>query len=149
LRLAAKRGGGERLIAERGSGLRAIAKQFDVVVETVRKCLAMEPAWRASAVIFIGSAILFVFGTLLLLRQVIVIAGSLAMLCYYIINLRIYLAFAVIAGLALLGLWCARHVRRASQNHSENASRPSKPCVTPPRPKLGSPFNKVVYSDSR
>jgi hypothetical protein len=38
------RGDGKRLIAERGSGLPTIGKQFDVAVETVRKCLAMEAA---------------------------------------------------------------------------------------------------------
>jgi hypothetical protein len=60
--------------------------------------------------IFIGSAILFAIGMLLLLRSVIAIAASLVMLCYYLIKIAVCLAIAAFAGLWLFAQWFAKHV---------------------------------------
>ena|SRR6516165_9277557 len=65
--------------------------------------------------IFIGSAILSIFGMLLLLRQAIRIAGSLVMICYYLIKFVVSLTVAAIAGCWLVGQWCVRTVTRSQE----------------------------------
>ena len=74
--------------------------------------------------IFIGSAILSIFGMLLLLGQAIRIAGSLVMICYYLIKLVVNLIVAAVAGCWLVGQWCVRTV-----THSQELARP-EPGVT-------------------
>jgi hypothetical protein len=61
--------------------------------------------------IIIGSAILFIFGVLLLLIQAARIAVGLVMICYYLIKLAVCLTVAPIAGCWLIGQWCVKRVR--------------------------------------
>jgi hypothetical protein len=56
--------------------------------------------------IIIGSAILFIFGVLLLLIQAARIAVGLAMICYYLIKIAVCLTVAALAGLRLVGQLC-------------------------------------------
>jgi hypothetical protein len=70
------------------------------------------------------------------------------MLCYYIIELCVYLAFAVLAGLALL-LLCARHMRRAVTNSQSKRIAASKPESHHQGPSWGPHLTKLYILTGR
>jgi hypothetical protein len=71
------------------------------------------PAWhraRGCGMIFIGSAILFAIGMLLLLISAVRIAVSLIKICYYLLALAVLLPVTALLALCVFVQWCAKHV---------------------------------------
>jgi hypothetical protein len=68
--------------------------------------------------IIIGSAILFLFGMLLLLISAVRIAFGLIKLCFYLLALAVLLPVTALLGLCVFVQWCVKLVRgQAADEH--------------------------------